>query len=56
MIPVRSKDVRGELVANYQGKEDNVLDNGEKKVSVKKKKSKKNTQKNVKVSSMTILQ
>ena len=41
IIPLRSKDVRDKLVENYQGKEDNVLDNGEKKVSKKKKKSKK---------------
>ena len=52
IIPLRSKDVRGKHVANYQGKEDNVLDNGEKEVSEKKKKSKKNTLKKAKVSSM----
>jgi uncharacterized Zn-finger protein len=52
IIPLKSKDVRGKHVANYQGKEDNVLDNGEKEVSEKKKKSKKNTRKKAKVSSM----
>ena len=40
------------LIVNDQGKEDNVLDNGEKEVSEKKKKSKKNTLKKAKVSSM----
>ena len=48
IIPLRSRDVSGELVVNDQGKEDNVLDNGEKKVSKKKKKSKKTSRTKVK--------
>ena len=40
------------IVVSDQGKEDNVLDNGEKKVSKKKKKSKKIYEKKEKVSSM----
>ena len=36
IIPLRSKVVRGKNVPNYQGKEDNVLDNVENKVSKKK--------------------
>ena len=31
IIPLRSRDVNGKLVASGQGKENNVLDNGEKK-------------------------
>ena len=47
IIPLRSRDVNGKLVASGQGKENNVLDNGE-----KKKKSKKISHKKVKGSSM----
>ena len=36
IIPLRSKVVRGKNVPNYQGKEDNVLDNVENKVWKKK--------------------
>jgi uncharacterized Zn-finger protein len=51
IIPLRSRDVSGELVVNDQGKEDNVFDNGEKKVSRKKKKSRKISRTKVKGSS-----
>ena len=52
IIPLRSKDVSGKLVASDQGKEDHVLQNSEKNVSGKKKKSKKFSQKMVKQPSM----
>jgi len=52
IIPLRSKNESSKLVVIDQGKEDNVLDNGEKKVSKKKKKSKKNSRTKVKGSSM----
>ena len=52
IIHLRSKDESSKLVVNDQNKEDNVLDKGEKEVSEKNKKSKKNIRMNVKVSSM----
>ena len=52
IIPLRSKDVSGKLVASDQGKEDHVFQNSEKNVSGKKKKSKKFSQKMIKQSSM----
>ena len=41
IIPLRSKDDSSKIVVSDQGKEDNVLDNGEKKISKKRNKSKK---------------
>ena len=41
MIPIRNKGVNGKLEASDQFKDDNVLHNGEKKVSKEKNKSKK---------------
>jgi uncharacterized Zn-finger protein len=52
IIPLRSKDDSSKVVVSDQGKENNVLDNGEKKVSKKKKKSKKISGTKLKGSSM----
>ena len=41
IIPLRSKDDSSKIVVSDQGKEDNVLDNVEKKISKKRNKSKK---------------
>ena len=54
IIPIRSRDVTDKLVSSDQVKGDNILDNDRKKVSDKKKKSKKISQKKDKGSSMKI--